>query len=293
MGDQFSRFCDDLKRLAPHISIKKKSDIVFEGPVMVVGLHNNIAYYAIPTHKMLTLFLDALDTAGMTDGRDYKDIVKQIERIELPVSLKLFVADKCPHCPQVIRQIQGLAAKTPLVRLKIINAESFPEQAQTDHIRSVPTLILDDHFRWIGRVDTQELFELCANRDPSKLSADSLRQLVENGDAARVAAMMVESNLIFPALIELLTHPRWSVRLGAMVAAEYLADESAELGLTLCRMLWDQFSELAPQVQGDITHLFGLVDTDVTRANLKTISYGVFDQDVKTAAAEVLAQMEE
>lgn len=292
MGDQFSGFCDDLKRLAPHILIKKESNIAFEGPVMVVGRHNNIAYYALPTHKLLTLFLDTLDTAETTHKACNSDIEKQIECIDLPASLKIFVADQCPHCPQVIRQIQEIAEKMPLMRLKIINAETFPEQAQTDQISSVPTLILDDQFRWVGQVNIQEFLRLCSNRDPSKLSADSLRQLVENGDAARVAAMMVESDLIFPALTELLTHPRWSVRLGAMVAAEYLADKSPELGLALCRLLWDQFAELAPQIQGDVTHLFGLVDTDATRANLKAISCGRFDQDVKEAAAEVLAEMD-
>lgn len=293
MGDQLSRFCEELKRLAPHITIKMDSDIAFEGPVMVVGRHKNIAYYAIPTNKMLRLFLDALDTAGETQYERNADIDEQLKRIDLPAALKLYVADQCPHCPQVIRQIQVLAAKSPLVRLKIMNAGLFPERAQTDQIRSVPTLILDDQFRWIGQVNTQELLKLCSNRDPSKLSADSLRQLVESGDAARVATMMAESDQIFPALVDLLIHPRWSVRLGAMVAAEYLADEAPELGLALCRMLWDLFAELSPQVQGDVTHLFGLVDTDVTRENLKAIASSTFDEEVKASAAEVLAEMED
>lgn len=291
MGVRLSRFCDELKNLAPHITVKKNSDIPFEGPVVVVGHHNNIAYYAIPTNKILKLFLEALDTTGATQQDKNADIEEQLEHIDLPAALKLYVMDQCPHCPQVIRQIQGLAAKTPLVRLKIMDAELFPEQAQTDQIRSVPTLILDDQFRWIGHVNTEELLKLCSNRDPSKLSADSLRQLVENGDAPRVATMMVESDQIFPALFELLTHQRWSVRLGAMVAAEYIADEAPELGLALCRMLWEQFAELSPQIQGDVTHLFGLVDTDVTRENLKAIVSGAFDEVVKTSAAEVLAEM--
>lgn len=290
MGEKLSVFCDELKRLAPHITLKKDSDIAFEGPVIVVGHHKNIAYYAIPKNKILKLFLDAVDTAGTMHNKRNDDIE---QHIDLPADLKLYVADQCPHCPQVIRQIQDLAAKTPLVRAKIMNAELFPDQAQTDQISSVPTLILDDQFRWIGQVNPQELFKLCSNRDPSKLSADSLRQLVENGDAPRVAAMMVESDQIFPAVVKLLTHPRWSVRLGAMVAAEYLADDAPHLGLSLCRRLWDQFEELEPQIQGDVTHLFGLADTDATRGYLQHIATGVFDEEVKASAAEVLAEMGE
>lgn len=291
MGKQLSRFCEELARLAPQVNLKRDSDIAFEGPAMVVGRHNNIAYCAVPTNKMLPLFLDAMNPAGEMPNKRTDDFEKQIEQIDLPAAFKLYVADQCPHCPQVIRRIQDIAAGTPLVRLKIINAEVSPEQARSDHIRSVPTLVLDDQFRWVGRVNLREIFKICSHRDPSKLSVDSLKQLVESGDAARVAIMMVESDQIFPAFVELLTHSRWSVRLGGMVAAEYLADEAPELALGLCRRLWDRFTELSPQIQGDATHLFGLVDTDVTREYLLKITSGAFHGDVKEAATEVLADM--
>jgi len=292
IGEKFSRFCEQLQREAPHVTIKKDSDIAFEDPVMVIGRHENIAYQILPTGKFLALFLDALNTEPGADHGPSGATDDTPHPVELPAGLKLYVADQCPHCPKMLLQMQALANSTPMIRLRVINAELFQEGVRNDNIKSVPTLILDDRFRWTGQVTTEEIIKICANRDPSQLSADSLRQLIEDGHAAQVAYMMIESEKVFPVLIDLLTHQRWSVRLGAMVAAEYLADEAPALGLGLCQLLWSDFPDLEPPVQGDVTHIFGLLNDEMTRDYLRTIVKGEYDDEVKEAAEEALAEME-
>lgn len=291
-GAKFASFCDQLVEAAPHISIKNDSDLLFEAPVMVVGRHGNIAYHALPTGKILVLFLESLDRnadAAKVPPEETKD---PSQAIDLPAGFKLYVADQCPHCPQILRQMQALADANPMIRLRIINAELFPEMARNDNIRAVPSLLLDDRFRWTGQVDTGELLTICANRDPSQLSADSLRQLIEDGHAEQVASMMKESGQLFPALVDLLIHPRWSVRLGAMVAVEYLADGAPELGRHLCQSLWHAFPDLATQVQGDATHIFGLFKDKRTKTYLQTITAGNFDEEVQEAAQEALESID-
>jgi glutaredoxin len=290
-GVQMNLFCSRLKELAPGIKIKNDSDIPFPAPVLVVGRHQNIGYQAALTGKMLAYFLEALDSARSDAAETDPQVDDLLNSLDMPVILKLYVASQCPHCPQSIRQLQSLAARTPLVRLRIIEAEHFSQDAQADQIRSVPTLILDDQYRWSGLVKTEELLSLCILRDPSQMSAGSLRQMIETGEADRVAAMMVAAEKLFPALAELLIHDRWSVRLGAMVTAEYLADEAPALSLELCRSLWKSFPGLAPQVQGDVVQVLGQVDTAVTRDYLHCVQSGDFDEEVKTVAAEVLEEM--
>lgn len=292
IGERLFTFCEQLSRAVPRLTIKKESDLVFEDPVMVIGRHGNIAYHALPSGKILPLFLEALDAGPMCDQVPDEGAEGEVEAIKLPVGLKLYVADQCPHCPIVLRRIQEMAKSTPLIRLRVINAELFHEKAKKDQIRSVPTLILDDQFRWTGQVDTQELLKICANRNPADLSADSLRQLIEDGHAAQVATMMRESEQIIPALTDLLIHPRWSVRLGAMVAVEYLADEAPHLGLCLCQSLWQTFAHQEVQAQGDMTHVFGLINDRLTKDYLQAIAAGDFADEVKDAAAEELAEME-
>jgi thiol-disulfide isomerase/thioredoxin len=290
-GVRFAAFCDQLKKAAPHIAIKHDSDLPFEAPVLVSGRNANIVYHTLPTGKMLPLFLESLDSpldAGAFTGETTEPL---LQSIDLPAEFKLYVADQCPHCPQTLRQLQALADAYPMIRLRVINAEGSADMARDDKIKSVPTLILDDRFRWTGQVKTEELLTICADRDPSSLSADSLRQLVEDGQAPQVAAMMTESGQLFPALIDLLVHPRWSVRLGAMVTVEYLTDDAPDLGRHLCRSLWQTFPDLTIPVQGDVTHIFGLLNDPQTRGYLQTIIKGDFDDEVRKAAAEALDEM--
>jgi hypothetical protein len=176
-----------------------------------------------------------------------------------------------------------------MIRLRIIDAEWIPQWSRADQIRAVPTIILDDRFRWTGSFQLKELLTMSLQRDPSQLSSASLRQIIEDGDAQRVANMMAESDQVFTALIELLTHERWSVRLGAMVAAEYLADQTPSLALELADQLWSCFSDIGEQTQGDVLHVIGQVKTQKTRSYLEKVISGSYGATAKEAAAEILS----
>lgn len=256
---------------------------------MVIGRHDNIAYHTVPTGKLLHLFLQALSEDSRQQADELgEDLAHQLSQLNLPVALKSYVATQCPHCPEAVRRLQILAAGSPMIRLRIINAELFPEWTGADQIRSVPTIILDDQFRWSGDLQLKELLTMSLERDPCQLSSTSLRQIIEDGDAQRVADMMAESGQVFPALIELLTHERWSVRLGAMVAAEYLADQAPSLALELADQLWDCFSGLTAQAQGDVLHVIGQVRSQKTRSRLEKVISGGYDETVIEAASEIL-----
>lgn len=289
IGRQMSRFCDELRQLNPLIKLKKDSDIPFQEPVMVIGRHNNIAYHAVPTGKLLHLFLQALiEDSRKQEDELGEDLAHQLSQLNLPVALKSYVATQCPHCPEAVWRLQILASGSSMIRLRIINAELFPEWTQADQIRSVPTIILDDQFRWSGNLQLKELLTMSLERDPSQLSSASLRQIIEDGDAQRVANMMVESGQVFTALVELLTHERWSVRLGAMVAAEYLADQAPSLALELSDQLWRCFSDIAEQTQGDVLHVIGQIKSQKTRSYLEKVISGSYGITVKEAAFEIL-----
>ncbi len=285
-------FCDRLQSLLPRIKIKKETDLPFEKPAMIVGKHRNIAYQAIPAGKILRRFLAALSDDG-SDGRPGLDIPvgALLEQIDLPVLLKLYVAEQCPHCPGVMQQLQAVAMAHSNIRLIIIQADAFAISAQKDDVRSVPTLILDDQFRWTGPVDLHELLTLCIKRNPADLSSASLRQIIEDGNAERVAEMMVKSGQVFSGLVNLLTHPRWSVRLGAMVTVEYLAGQDPALAVRLSDILWREFQDLPDQVQGDVVHVLGEIASPVNKERLQRIAGGTYDESVKATAAEVLAEM--
>lgn len=294
IGERMADFCNELKSMAPAVSVKKTSDETgFSAPVIIMGPHKNIAFQALPSGKILEHFLAVLGFSS--DGAEHPDptLADLLQQIDLPVPLKLYVARQCPHCPGMLDKLLPMAATQSHLRLCVIDAQQFDQDASKDQVRSVPTLILDNQFRWSGPTDLQEVLNMAIQRDPAQLSAASLRQLIEDGQAQRVAQMMIDAKGLFPAIIDLLTHERWSVRLGAMVTTEYLAEDAKPLVLDLATRLWHKFEEFSDPVKGDVVHLFSQVHSVATRKYLNTIQSGDFDDSVKEAAAEALEEMEE
>lgn len=289
VGTQLKSFCNQFRELVPTIAVKPAGDNPLTTPAIIVGPHDNIAYQAIPGGRELDPFLEILAMNGGDAAAPAPAVAQQLGRLDLPVLLKLYISPHCPHCPLVARQLLHLAAATAHIRLIIIDADLFTEKALQDQVRAVPTLILDDQFRWTGPVDTGEILKMAIDRDPARLSADSLRQLIEAGQAPRVAEMMIERNQIFSALIDLLVEERWSIRLGAMVTVEYLVDEAPALAEQLVSPLWERFERISTQAQGDVAHLFGLIRSEAAVTYLSTISEGSHAAEVREAAIEALA----
>lgn len=288
VGRLLAQFCDRLKALMPALRVKTAADETFRAPALIIGPHRNIAYQAIPEGSELPPFLAAL--AGVAEGGAElpPEFADWSARMELPAELTLYITMQCPHCPKAVGQLLALAAATPKIRMAVVDGRLFDAQAAGHGIRSVPTLLLEDQLRWSGTIDVVEVIRQCLQRDPSRLSAASLRQILEAGDAPRAAAMMIARGAIFPALLPLLTHERWSVRLGAMVAVEYLADEAPALVTQLVDPLWEKFGSLPESVQGDVVQVLGQVQGDAATRCLHTIAAGHYAADVKEAAVEEL-----
>ncbi len=287
----FSRFCDQLKTLLPDLTIKRESDAPFPGPAFLMGRNANIVYRAIPEKLELPPFLEALGAAG--NDPSAPDIAAQVASIELPLLLTLYISPHCPHCPHAVRRFFHLASLASKIRLTVIDGLLFEAQAQTDRIRSVPTLILDGQFRWSGQIDIREVLDTAVHRDPVRISALSLRQLLEEGGAAQAAQVMIENNALFPALLELLVDSRWSVRLGAMVTVEYLVESAPDLAAGMLEPLWERFDALDSQVQGDVVHVFGQIETPIARQYLERVVQGPYDGEVRQAAAEAMQSRQE
>lgn len=285
--EKLAHFCYEFKLLAPLAQIRKAPEKPFSTPAIIIGRHKNIAYQAHPAGNELLPFLDALSAAANTASLP-REVVSSSTRIELPAGLSLYIAQQCPHCPYVVAQLLSLADENPLLRLTIIDGFMFENQAKMLDIRSVPTLILDDELRWTGQINVAEVVRQCIQRDPSQLSSASLRQIIESGEAAKIAAMMIANDRIFPAFIELLVSEHWSVRLGAMVTVEYIVDESPDLAARLVDSLQECFDDLDAQVQGDVVQVMAQLKNKAVKEYLEKITSGDYPESVREAAAEEL-----
>ncbi|MEJ2658561.1 MAG: thioredoxin family protein [Desulfobacterales bacterium] len=284
----FHDFCKEIEHIVPKITIKQEKDEDSKLPVIQIG---NIGYQAIPLDRELEPFLSAL---AVDDNRIQNiplSVQGKLLQVKIPAYLKVYIMPDCPFCPAAVKQVLLLAAASESIKLTVVDGALFPEIAASDKIRSAPTVLLDDQFHWSGSIQTQDIVDMILNRDPSRLSASSLKAMFEEGGAAEVAKMMLDTDKIFPAFMELLVHTKWPVRLAAMVVFETIAEKNQPLVQQTIPFLWDSFSRTEDTVKGDILYLFGISGDKETIPKLKTVLNGPYAVDVREAAEEALGML--
>jgi hypothetical protein len=279
-------YCEIFTHHAPRIGFKKKA--VEPDALPGIRITPQLAYHAAPQGPELDPFLDAITqchhkaSPGQTSGHRIN------LTSNLPAMLKLFVAPQCPFCPAAVRQLLPLVQAGDNLGLAIIDSLLFEDYAQELNIQSVPTLLLDDHYRWSGTLPLQEIIQIINHRNPIQLGTDSLHNMLQQGDAEKLAAMMVAHATIFPGLYALLTHSKWPVRLGAMVVMETLCDQAPDLAKQVIAPLQDKFSTVDETVQGDILYTIGQAGDLGIIPWLESIEYQSASAEIKEAVREAV-----
>jgi len=289
MDEVFKGFARLMADLAPCVKAKKDGDAAVALPSLLIG--SRVTYQALPHDRELEPFLAVLADAEAFSDRISTEVRQRLAQLTLPALVKVYVTPFCPHCPHVVSLLLGLAAVSEKVRVTVIDGELFPDAAGKDRVSAAPTVILDDQFRWTGSVDAAELVTLMLDRDPASLGADALRSLIEEGNAEQVARMMSRRGKIFDAFVDLLAHPRWSVRLGAMVAFESLAEADGELAKGIVEPLTALFTKVDDMVKGDLLHVLGESGSPAALPFLACVADGDDDAEVQEAAREAIEKL--
>lgn len=286
---EFKKFCNDFSRLAPKIRISNEKNTDAQPPQILIG--NGLRYQAIPTGRELQPFLEALAAFDSGSLNMDADVQSRLKKAKLPASLKIFIAAQCMFCPMAVRQLTPLPMVDDKIQLIIIDGTLFPEEAQSQKIQAVPTILLDEQFRWTGSVPLQEIIDTINTRKPASLGTLSLENILKQGQADRLAAMMLDAGHMFPAFYDLLVHPKWPVRLGAMVVMEEIAVHNRAMTAEVINFLWEGFYSQPDQVKGDILYMFGEFGDRRTTAWLEAVLAGNYNEEVKEAAREALDKM--
>jgi len=281
-------FGRQLAAVDPRIAFKPADLPGAPAPALAIG--ERLFYQALPQDKELPPFLDAL-APGRPSAEPFP--ADRLAGLSLPAVLTLYVAPACPFCPDVVRRVLALAAASTRITVTVVDAAFFPDLAARDNVAAVPTLILDGQARWVGPVPEAELVDQLCHPDPFKLGPATIRRLLEEGQAGQVAAIMAQGGRIFPALVELLADPRWSVRLGAMVAVETLAETSRDLAGDFEAPIWQAMDAADTQVKGDLLYVIGAIGGPLALERLQALIDSAADEGVREAAAEAMDRIRE
>jgi len=279
-------FCDRLTTAAPNVALFVEQGDGKEIPS--IEITPCLRYHAVPLVRELEPFLQAL--AGVSPGLS-GSMQDDIKNLDLPAFLQVFIAPTCPHCPLTVQQLLPLPLASPRIHLAVVDGALFPERAERLAVRSVPTVLLDEQYRWTGSFPLNELVGMIAKRDPATLGAASLETMLKEGNASAVAEMMLKEQKIFPAFVDLLVDEKMFVRLGAMVVMEEIVERDRGLAAQVVAPLWERFDPASRQARGDIIHVLGEVADPRAVPHLEAILNGPYGPDIKEAARDALARI--
>jgi glutaredoxin len=288
---EFQEFFDLLVSGWPGLDARKEPEDGPTAPGLRVG--EAVVFQAVPRGQSLDIFLAAL--AGDTGALPAlsRETLDALAALPAPAPFTLYTAPGCPHCPAMAARCVAMALQSPLVRLTVVDGALFPEKAARDGIKAAPTLLLDGGFRWTGQTPAEEIAAVAAKRDPRLLGLESLMGFLDNGRAPSLAEMMVGTGVLIPAFLDLLAHPLFSARLGALVAMEYLAEAAPELAAQAAGPLWEKFLAAEGGIGGDILLALGETGRADFLPRLGEVAEGGYPEDIREAARDAMEKIRE
>ncbi len=286
---QLEEFARHLQHVASRVRLRVQSGKTGDLPAFRIG--NGWIHHAVPGGRELQPFLKILSFNGAAEPKITASVKTFLDEITSPALLRLYVAPQCVYCPHVVNALAPLPFHNQRLQIELYDVLMFPEVAERSSVKAVPVLMYGDDFRWTGSLHLQEVLQVVAERDLKRLGAPALVQMLKEGNAEKLAEMMIEAGSVFPAFLEVLAHPEWSVRLGAMVTVEAIAERNPQLAASVLEPLWNQRSGLEMERLGDIVYLIGELGSSDWIARLEPLLETAADSQLREVIAEALAAL--
>ncbi|MGM0417973.1 MAG: thioredoxin family protein [Thermodesulfobacteriota bacterium] len=245
-------------------------------------IYGFFSFFGIPENKEFDVFIKILE--------EFPD-----EKNNENTKLKLFTSSFCPHCPGVLSQVFEML-KDYKISTDLYFTDDAYEEAEKYNVKSVPVLIIErdnsEVSRWTGFINKEDVLKSVKGFSEKDYSTDYFINLLEQGKAEDLAVMIKNENILPNGFVQLFQNSKWSVRLGAIVAGEYLKDLSADLFEELLEKNFKDFKYLSSDVKGDILYLFSFSGNNEKWAKIISgILNDEKDDSVIEAAAESLEEL--
>jgi hypothetical protein len=243
---RFKKFIDAFASLSDRIRVEVRESAGEDLPAIIVG--GQVYYHAIPDKTEFPTFMDTISLAAK-------------DRLSLPAKngadLKVIVMPGCIHCPNAVRNAVGFALSNNGVKVSIIDGMMFQVAIAKFDIKSAPTTIINDQVFLTGVIPENDLTRWVHKTNEKRFSIDDFVTMIKEGNAYKLADMMIDDGIIYPDFLSLLQDDQWSLRLGAMVVLEDIHGKKPSLIRTVIREIEQHLFENDLRNRCDAAFLIG------------------------------------
>ena len=257
-----------------------------------IEIKPNLRYMALPGGREMAPFLQTLISRSQGETSLAEGTLSRLTTFITPTKVEVMVGPTCPHCPIVVGLVNQLALASIYLEVTIIDITLFADFAQKYSIQAVPTLVIDEKEQLVGNISEDLLVDKLTNQLSSTFHLDSFKKIVKEGDAEKLAGMMVADADVYKGALELLADPDWSVRMGMMVVLEEVAERSPDLVQRVYPCLVDLLDHGDANQRGDVAYLLGIIGNGSVLGPLKML-LNDRNPEVAEAAFEAVQQIQE
>jgi glutaredoxin-like protein len=118
-----------------------------------------IKFNGIPAGHEINSFIPAiLEVSGAGEVLP-QQFMSQIKAIEKPVNIKVFVTLSCPHCAGAVQKAHKLALESEFIDAEMIEAQTFEELSVKFGVSSVPKVVINDQYEFVGNQPLEVFLE--------------------------------------------------------------------------------------------------------------------------------------
>jgi glutaredoxin len=290
LSEQFRTFIEELASVSEHLQplyLTHSED----GPPSI-EVQTNLRYLALPNGREMAPFLQSLLSRSQGKVSLAPRSLSALETFITPTRFEVMMSPACPHCSTVVGLVNQLALASTYLEATIIDVTLLADYGQKYGIRAVPTVVIDGQDQLVGTISEDFLVDRLANSNPSSFHPDSFKKIIKEGDAARLAGMMVADGDLYSGSLELLADPDWSVRMGMMVVLEGVAERSPDLVLSAYPYLLKLLDHEDRNQRGDTAYLLGLIGDASVLERLEVLLQDE-NPEVAEVALEAVQQIKE
>lgn len=109
-----------------------------------------IRYFGTPTgYEFEALLEDIVDVSRGTVKLSV-ETKRELQEIDRPIHIQVFVTHTCPYCPQAVRMAHKLALVSDWIRSDMVAAVEFPHLANKYDVFAVPKVIINEGIEFEG-----------------------------------------------------------------------------------------------------------------------------------------------